>query len=154
MPLPLAIAAIGLFAAAAVTDALSRRIPNRLTGGLALLGLARIALDLATAADPVAAGLVAAGDVGAALAVFVLGALAFRLGAFGGGDAKLLAAGALWLGAAAVWPFVLATVLAGGLLAAGYLAARLIPGRGPETLPYGIAIATGGILATAAPLLA
>ena len=58
--------------------------------------------------------LTAALDLAAALAVFALGALAFHFGLLGGGDVKLLAAGALWLGAAALGPYLMVTVLAGG----------------------------------------
>ena len=38
---------------------------------------------------------------------------------------KLLAAGTLWLGAAALGPYLLVTVLAGGLLAVAFLAWHL-----------------------------
>jgi prepilin peptidase CpaA len=143
------LAAVGLFAAAAVTDTRARRIPNLLPAGLALLGVARIGAALAAGAG---AGMVAA-DLGAALAVFAAGAVAFRFGLLGGGDAKLFAAGALWLGAAAVGPFLLATVLAGGVLAVGFLAAGMLRGPGAGAgLPYGIAIAAGGILVSAGGL--
>ena len=74
----------------------------------------------------------------------------------GGGDVKLLAAGALWLGAAALGPFLLATVLAGGVLAVAFLLAGLLrrraAGAAAASLPYGIAIAAGGILVSAGAL--
>jgi prepilin peptidase CpaA len=143
------IAAVGLFAAAALTDSRSRRIPNVLPAGLALLGLARIGVGLAAGASAVAV----AADLAAAATVFAAGAVGFRFGLFGGGDAKLLAAGALWLGAAALGPFLLTTVLAGGVLAAGFLVAGLLSRRGAAaSLPYGIAIAAGGILVSAGGL--
>jgi prepilin peptidase CpaA len=147
------LAAVGLFAAAAVTDGRSRRIPNLLPAGLALLGLMRIVAALAagTGIGPAAA------DLAAAAAVFAAGALAFRFGLFGGGDAKLLAAGALWLGTAALGAFLLTTVLAGGALAlvfllAGLLGRRGLAGTATASLPYGIAIAAGGILTSAGAL--
>ena len=144
------LAAVGLFAAAAVTDSRSRRIPNALPAGLALLGLVRMAAALAAGAG---AGAVAA-DLAAAMAVFAAGAVAFRFGLLGGGDAKLIAAGALWLGAAALGPFLLATVLAGGVLAVAFVVAGLLRRRGAAaaSLPYGIAIAAGGILVSAGAL--
>ncbi|HVL22367.1 MAG TPA: prepilin peptidase [Amaricoccus sp.] len=155
MSFALSLAALALLVAAATTDALDRRIPNTLSVGLALVGLARIALDLATggAALPVAA------DLAAAAAVFALGATGFRFGLIGGGDVKLLAAAALWLGAAALLPFLMATALAGGLLAVAFLVVALLrrDGAGPGgkvALPYGIAIAAGAILATGGALWA
>jgi prepilin peptidase CpaA len=151
MALVLSIAAIALFAAAAVTDVRARRIPNRLSLALAALGTLRIALALAEGSGALASAL----DLAAALAVFALGAGAFRFGLLGGGDVKLLAAGTLWLGAAALGPYLMTTVLAGGALALVFLVGRLAaPGRKRPSLPYAIAIAAGGILTTAGPLWA
>jgi prepilin peptidase CpaA len=141
----LTLAAIGLFAAAAVVDGRSRRIPNPLPGGLALLGILRIATDLAAGAGLGAAAL----DLAAATAVFLAGAVAFRFRLLGGGDVKLIAAAALWLGAAALGPFLLATALAGGALAIGFLLTRHLREGLAAGLPYGIAIAAGGILVSA-----
>ena len=142
----LTLAAIGLFVAAAVVDGRSRRIPNPLPLGLALLGLLRIAAGLAAGAGFGAAAL----DLAAAAAVFLAGAVAFRFRLLGGGDVKLIAAAALWLGAAALGPFLLATALAGGGLAIGFLLVRYARPDGLAAgLPYGIAIAAGGILVSA-----
>jgi prepilin peptidase CpaA len=147
-------AAVALFAAAAVTDTLRRRIPNLLCAGLALLGIVRI---VGTLADGTGTGLQTAADLAAALAVFAAGALAFRFGLLGGGDAKLLAAGTLWLGAASLGPFLLTTVLAGGILAVGFVIAQVArraatADRAAFSLPYGIAIAAGGILTSTGAL--
>lgn len=147
MPAALSLTALGLLVAAATTDMLERRIPNALAAGLAGVGLARIALDLAGGggAGPAAA------DLAAATALFLLGATAFRLGLLGGGDVKLAAAAALWTGAALVLPFLMATALAGGALAVGFLALALLRRDGRKiALPYGIAIAAGGVLVTGA----
>ena len=122
MALVLAIAAIALFAAAAVTDACSRRIPNPVSIALALLGLLRIGAALVAGEGALTAGL----DLAAALAVFALAALAFRFRLLGGGDVKLLAAGTLWLGAAALGPYLMVTVLAGGLMAVAFVAWHLV----------------------------
>jgi prepilin peptidase CpaA len=152
--LALSVLAIAVFAAAAITDSLRRRIPNLLSAALALLGAARIALALAAGGGAAALCL----DVLAASAIFVLAAFGFRFGMLGGGDVKLLAAGVLWLGAAALLPYLAATALAGGLLAVLFVAWRMARppsarGSGPS-LPYGVAIAAGGILTTAGALWA
>ncbi len=112
----LSFAAISIFVAAAFTDLRSRTIPNGLVLALAALGLARIALSVAET------GAVPSGDLLVAVAVFAAGALAFHLGALGGGDVKLMAAGALWTGAALADEFLMITLLAGGVLALVYLA--------------------------------
>ncbi len=141
--------------AAALSDATTFTIPNRLT------------IALAAAFFPVALilGLPAA-TIGACAAVGVL-ALVVGIGFFamnwcGGGDAKLLAACALWLGLPAMLPFLFATSVVGGLLALTLVVARksmlvaLVP-SGPawlgrllqptEALPYGVAIAVGALIA-------
>jgi prepilin peptidase CpaA len=151
----ISILAVALFAAAAVSDARHRRISNRLSAGLALLGLARIALDVLAGAGPLAV----AADLAAAFAVFALGAFLFHRRWLGGGDVKLLAAGALFLGAGALAPFLIATALSGGALAVAFVAWHcFLPGwryrGGFPSLPYAIAIAAGGILATASPWIA
>jgi len=124
MPFALSLAALGLLVAAATTDAIERRIPNGLSLGLAAVGAARIGLDLAAGA----AVLAAVADVAAA---------------------------ALWLGAAALLPFLTATALAGGLLGVGFLGwALLSRDRAKVALPYGIAIAAGGLFVTGGALWA
>ncbi len=148
MPELLALLAIGLFAAAAAEDMARRRIANRLVLGIAALAVLRIGLGLAAGA-----AVTPLWDLAAALAVFGGGVAAFHFGLFGGGDAKLLAAGALWTGAGSVGAFLFATALAGGVLALGFLVwTARARGRGGEAqnpaLPYGVAIAAGGILAT------
>jgi len=105
---------------------------------------------------------------GAALlsgATFAAGTLLFALRLVGGGDVKFLSAVMLWVGPALFWPFMVVTVLAGGALALSAtiahrywrtLALRVV-GRAtgvaesalPEALcvPYGVAIAAGGLYA-------
>jgi prepilin peptidase CpaA len=155
MDMLLALAAVLLLLWAAATDVISRRIPNPLSLALAGAGAARILADL-LAAPGSAMALVALTDLWIALVVFAVGAGLFALGWFGGGDVKLLAAGTLWLGAAQAGAFLYLPVLAGGVLALafhGRRAAVRIRGAGggpaPEvSLPYGVAIAAGGILLT------
>ena len=136
--------AVILFAAAALGDLGWRRIPNAICLGLAALGLARLAM---TAPGWETALL----ELAVALAVLGAGAVLFHRGLAGGGDVKLLAAGALWLGLGGVAPFVMATALTGGGLAVLWIARRaLVPSLGTQAseLPYGVAISAGGILTT------
>jgi len=102
--------------------------------------------------------------VGCAAAVFAAGAVGFALGALGGGDVKLLAASSLFAGPALLPEFLLVTALTGGLLGLAMLAgARIgsvapagdvagdaageapVPSRFGRGLPYGPAIAAGGL---------
>ncbi|MFA7430338.1 MAG: prepilin peptidase [Rhodospirillaceae bacterium] len=150
-------------AVAAVWDAWKFKIPNLLTGPLAVAF--------------VPAALLAPGPVdwlwhlGAGAAVLTVGAVLFALRKMGGGDVKLAAACALWMGP--LTPvFLLIMAVLGGVVALGLLFARrfapvvlsalpnpgavtlpraLLPG---EAVPYGVAIAAAGlILAHRLPLL-
>jgi prepilin peptidase CpaA len=105
------------------------------------------------------------------LGMLVVAAVMFALGWIGGGDAKLAAAAALWLGPnpTSIMQFVFVTGLAGGALALSLVALRsawLRPftAAGPawtrrlatpgESAPYGVAIAIGALAAFAAhPLI-
>jgi len=104
------------------------------------------------------------GDIGmgylVGLGVLAVGIALWAPGFIGGGDAKLLAAGAVWFG----WPygfhFVLFSCLAGGVLALLLLVARQFAPQLPLTrrlavesplapgkpVPYAIAIAAGAFL--------
>lgn len=128
---------LGLVTAAAVTDVRSFRIPDGVPLALAvtLLALHAVTGDWSALPDAVAAG---------SLALAVGWGLQ-ALGVWGGGDAKLVAAIALWTGMAQMPRFLLATALAGGVLALWVLArGRLGIGTDRKDLPYGLAIAVGG----------
>lgn len=103
-------------------------------------------------------------QIGLCLAVgfggLVLGMGMFAAGWIGGGDGKLFAASALWLGWPAFLPFMLYTGLAGGALTLAILTLRsgwLAPavaggpawlrklGASGGDLPYGVAIAAGAL---------
>lgn len=151
----LAAAFAALVLTGAVRDLISYIIPNWISGAiLALLPIAILAADLplATAGLHVAIGV---GVLVAAMAMF-----AFRW--IGGGDAKLFAAAAFWMGWPAVTDFMLWTALTGGLLALVLMSMRRAPLRpmillGPPWLvrlsepggaaPYGVAIAVGALMA-------
>ena len=152
---------------AAFRDIWERRIPNRLTGALAALYPVYVLVSPTPAAWLAAFGLAAV--------VFVVGLGLFARELIGGGDVKLLAALSLWAGPEQFVWFMLVTTLAGGVLSLislwyrrwgglveMYLAMLgLVPASGraavsPDgstasisdrstTLPYGVAIAAGGI---------
>jgi prepilin peptidase CpaA len=133
---------------AALSDVRARRIPNGLPVCLALLGLARLLTCMCVpGASPV---LVALGDLALTAAVFLAGAGIFAAGCLGGGDVKLLAASCLWLGAPLVPGFLLATALVGSGLVFAKVAERALAANRPAdlSLPYGLAIAAGGVATT------
>lgn len=108
---------------AAVIDVRTARLPNWLTiGGL-------VAALLFRACVMGWAGL-AAGLLGALAACGVL-LLPFLARGIGGGDVKLMAAVGGWLGIHHALAFILATAIAGGFLAIGYM---VIQKRTSETL--------------------
>jgi prepilin peptidase CpaA len=139
---------------AAATDLVTFTVPNRISVVL-LAGFLVLAAMIGLGWSDI--GLHVAAGAGA----LVLGFVFFACGWIGGGDAKLFAATALWLGPAALPSYALiASVLGGGLTLA------LIYWRGlpllPATLnaqswavrlhdnkqgvPYGIALAAAGLL--------
>jgi prepilin peptidase CpaA len=140
---------------AALTDATSFTIPNRIS----LLLLAVYVPASLLLGRPLAE---MGADVAVGLVALVCGMGMFAAGWIGGGDAKLFAACALWLGLRGSGPFLLVTALAGGGLAVLLLNARSAPLRiyfaaGPAWLarlatpggdvPYGVAIAAGALAA-------
>lgn len=140
----------GLVCAAALSDAVRFIIPNWLCGVIALaFPVAAIAAGFGW---PLFGFHLLAGFLG-----LVIGFALFAPGWIGGGDAKMFAAVALWMGWDAIYVFLLHTVLAGGALVLMLLllrhAAPLVrvpAGWTSETalekgapVPYGIAIAAG-----------
>ena len=84
--------------------------------------------------------------LGIAAAVFLLFAIAFYVGAMGGGDVKLAAALALWFSPQGTLKFIVIMSLAGGLLTLIVAALHKMRGReGRPEVPYGIAIAAGAM---------
>lgn len=135
-------------------DAISLRIPNWLTAGAAILFFP---MAVATGMPFDELGLHLASGAG----LFAAGFALFSLGLFGGGDAKLLAAAGLWFGWPQTLPFLVLTVLAGGVLAlcVGGWSVIMTSSEihdGPwlkrfsfikPNVPYGYAFAIGAILA-------
>lgn len=136
-----------LLVIAAVIDWRTFIISNRLN--LAVAALA-VPYWLAGSLDPWAVAI----QLALAAAVFVLFALLFQLGMMGGGDVKLAAALALWFPPAAYLKFLVLMSLAGGLLTAALLLAHRARARsGRPKIPYGVAIAAGGLVILAEPYL-
>ena len=85
-------------------------------------------------------------QVGVALLVFALLAAAFYAGMMGGGDVKLAAALALWFSPATTLKFIVLMSVAGGVLTLVVLGLhRLRRKDGRPQIPYGVAIAFGGL---------
>ena len=125
---------------AAVVDVRTFTISNRLNLTVALLAPIYWA-SVALSPWPGVAVQLAAGAT-----VFLLLAGAFYAGMMGGGDVKLAAALALWFPPLGTIKFLILMSLAGGILTIIVLAlhrARKREGR-PE-IPYGVAIAFGGL---------
>ena len=80
------------------------------------------------------------------LAVFVVLAVAFYLGMMGGGDVKLAAALVLWFPPLATILFLVLMSIAGGVLTLCVVIAHKVRAReGRPEIPYGVAIAFGGL---------
>jgi prepilin peptidase CpaA len=137
---------------AAVMDVLTMRIANTIS-----LGLAAAFFVVAAIAGMSAQQMLV--HVGVGLAVLVANMLLFQLRLVGGGDAKLLAAAALWVGYEQLIPFIVYVTIFGGVLAFVLLAYRRAPAsalplpnwasrlhnRG-EGMPYGVAITAGALI--------
>jgi prepilin peptidase CpaA len=144
-----------LLAIAAASDVAQRRVPNLLVAPLAVAGLA---------AQWSSGGVLGAGNglLAGGVVLVVLG-IAWANGALGGGDVKLAAATATWLGLGSVVPFLLYAGAAGVPVAlvtrlsyrfetwrlarvvgpGGALVAPLEGSR--ETAPVAVAVALGAL---------
>ncbi len=143
----------GLLIYAACSDIARLTIPNWVS----------IAMPALFVAAALFAGMPLA-QVGAHLlfgaAILAVGFFLFQASIIGGGDAKLLAAAAVWTGFPAFAPFLFWTAAAGGLLALSLLAARHFVKQAAthpafvnrllkhqNGVPYGVAIMAGGLMA-------
>jgi prepilin peptidase CpaA len=142
-----------LMAFAASSDLITMTISNRvslaLAGGFLVLALVT-GMGLADIGWHVAAGAV----------VLVAAFVFFSRGWIGGGDAKLAAATALWLGFDQLLPYLLYASLLGGVLTFAMLQLRTMPLPAPLVgqawaerlhrmdtgIPYGIALAVAALL--------
>jgi len=141
-----------LMAFAALSDLCTMTISNRVSL-LLVAGFAPVALLVG--APPAEIGLHYL--CGAAMLALTFAMFAFRL--IGGGDAKLAAATAVWLGFDGLMNYGLVSALAGGALTLALLGMRKFPLpaalskrewiarlHSPETgIPYGVALAAAGL---------
>jgi prepilin peptidase CpaA len=145
--------------AAALSDAASYLIPNRYS---AVIVLAFFVYAIGKPLSFSLHGLAVGG------ALFVGGAFLFARGMLGGGDVKLLAATGLWAGFDQIVLLIFSSAVAGGTLALAQLTPlrRLLPahpGGAPtgsdlrsklrQPMPYGVAVAIGGICVALARLV-
>lgn len=140
-----------LMAYAAVSDLLTMTIPNKLSLAL-VAGFAALALGGGLPLEAIAL------HAGAGALVLAVGFALFAFGWIGGGDAKLAAATALWLGFGTLPEYLFIASLAGGVLTLAVLAARApLPAfalgwqwleriRQARTVPYGIALAASALV--------
>jgi prepilin peptidase CpaA len=142
-----------VLALAGASDVKDRRIPNwTILAVIALFAawwLAEPAVSLGSA-------------LGAALIMFVTSCALYFFGIVGAGDSKLVTVVALFVGLSRLPQFILYMSLAGGALALCLLAMEptraLVmlqmrgKGRMDRGVPYGVAIALGGLFAIFAPV--
>jgi len=150
-----ALTVTGVLLRAAQTDIARFTIPNILS--IALIGSF---LALAPFLGLGWAGF--GGHILVGVAAFLVCIALFSFGLYGGGDAKLTPAVMVWLGPAAAPHFLFVMVVAGGVLALILLVARRVARgrirnlrpfwlrrmlRVKRGIPYGVAIAIGGLAA-------
>lgn len=145
----------GALLLAVVTDLASMTIPNRLVGAVALSFFV-----YALSADwPWA---LVGWHLATGCAILCLTFAAFACGWMGGGDAKLIAASALWFGpTSAFWDYLFLASLFGGVLTLAILMLRacLRPTTGNASIdrlldagsgvPYGVALGPAGLIVLA-----
>lgn len=143
----------GLMALSAWMDFLTMTIPNRIPVALTLAYFV-----LAAAGGVPAQAILYDASCGASILVVTFAMFSLRW--TGGGDAKLAAATALWMGWGSIADYGLAAALCGGLLTLMLLTARALPlpvilARLPGVarlhdresgVPYGIALAVAGLI--------
>jgi prepilin peptidase CpaA len=88
----------------------------------------------------------AAVQLGMAVGVFGLFSIAFFMGQMGGGDVKLAAALTLWFAPIEVLHFLVVMSISGGVLTLVVLGLHKVRRKaGQPEVPYGVAIAFGGL---------
>ena len=147
---------VGLLCWAFVCDSLTLKIPNKVSLGIVALYPAWVLANWPMIGVPWLSVVIA-------IAVLAVGFVVNELGLMGGGDAKLLAATALWAGPGLVFELIAVTTVMGGLVALAVIFAafvrhhREVTDRGEAVAPffrniakakypYGIAIAVGGFV--------
>ncbi|MFS0771707.1 prepilin peptidase [Sphingomonas sp. 1P08PE] len=149
----LGLAGAALLLSAGIEDARAREIANRKSIALVLIA------PLWWWANGASLWPDAVVQLGLALAMFGLFAVAFHFGAMGGGDVKLIAALTLWLPLPLLAAMLVTMSLAGGAVTLAMLVERAVTRRRTTNsaarieVPYGVAIAIAGMLALREPIL-
>jgi prepilin peptidase CpaA len=142
-----------LMALSASMDLITYTIPNPICLTLAL-GYLVLAAPLGVSAGEMLL------NVSCAVVILAIAFALFNLGWIGGGDAKLAAATALWLGWNSILDYGVTAAIYGGILTLIILSVRMAPfpaafGRiawiarlrsGNAGVPYGIALAAAGLI--------
>ena len=134
---------IGTLVVASISDLRAFRIPNILPAILILLFGVLQVVD----SDPS----IPWENIAHFVVTLIIGMLLFSKGWIGGGDAKLYAAVALWFDSNGAVSLLLFTTVSGALLALLFIIARITGlrknvAKQDRRIPYGIAIAAGGIM--------
>jgi prepilin peptidase CpaA len=140
---------------AAISDILWLRIPNWLSALLAVWFVV-YAVIAGVAIEAIALRL------GLGASALLIGFALYSFGLLGGGDVKLIAASAIWVGPHELMMFLLLVAISGGVLAAALFFVRksYFPSPGwllgkrwyvrlisdGDGIPYGVAICAGGLL--------
>ncbi len=133
---------------AAWTDIKTRTISNELNATIALLAIVFWWIAGESLWPDVAM------RIAVALLVFGVGVGLFLLRMMGGGDVKMIGALALWLPINALFAMLTVMALAGGAISIGILVRQKFrPNEARPEVPYGVAIAIGGIWVIANGLL-
>jgi len=133
---------------AAWTDIKTRTISNELNASIALLAVVFWFVAGEVLWPDIAI------RIGVALGVFAIFAVLFILKMMGGGDVKMIAAVALWLPFKALMAMLTVMALAGGVITLFLLIRqRWRPNAERPEVPYGVAIALGGLWVIANGLL-
>lgn len=137
-----------LLVVAAIIDVRTFTISNKLNLAVALLA------PVYWLAVPVTLWPEVPIQIAGAVIVFLVLAAAFYAGMMGGGDVKLAAAIALWFPPGLTIKFLVLMSVAGGVLTLALLAWHRAKHReGRPEIPYGVAIAFGGLAILAQPYL-
>jgi prepilin peptidase CpaA len=145
----------GLMVWAAIGDVRSFTITNKLNLGIAAAFLL-LAIPMGMGWPEIF------GHLKVGLITIVITISMFLIGIFGGGDAKMTGAVALWLGPTAMFPFIFYTAISGGILVLVLIISRQaakklgLP-RSPKWarrllrkrsgVPYGVALGIGALVA-------
>lgn len=142
IPLGLMALLAAMMIAAAVSDLRSRSISNGLNAAIALFAIPFwIVTGMAFWPD-------IAAQFGAALLVFLAFVGLYAVGGMGGGDVKMVGGVMLWIPLNLFLETLTVMALSGGVLSAAMLVhSKIRPSDKVIEVPYGVAIAAGGLWA-------